>query len=257
VPPVNTSGVGAGAVALVPDTESRVAAGVIFKDLKSRPTAVHIHGPANPGANAPVLFTLRIISADHRNQKWSGEAIGYFNVTPQQLADLRAGRWYMDVHTQDRPDGEIRGQLTVPSKASYRLNATGSPFSASLVLSKSDETLASINGGPPLEFWKILDTTGDSEWMSVRDGKRTVQDRGDMASDTAICLPVVLDLAERKAVWADIGLKRRPRHINKVEGNGSQMTLLLNPSITFTAARSGSAAGYAGSQKAVRSRPGG
>lgn len=48
----------------------------------------------------------------------------------------------------------------------------------------------------------------------------------DVASDTAICLPVVLDLAERKAVWADIGLKRNPRHVNNVEGNSSQVTLL-------------------------------
>lgn len=55
---------------------------------------------------------------------------------------------------------------------------------------------------------------------------KTVQDRVDVGSDTTICIPVVLDLAERKVVWADIGLKRNPRHVNNVEGNSSQMTLL-------------------------------
>jgi hypothetical protein len=54
----------------------------------------------------------------------------------------------------------------------------------------------------------------------------TVQDRVDVGSDTAICLPAVFDLKERKAVWADIGLKRNPLHVNNVEGNSSRMTLL-------------------------------
>ena len=54
----------------------------------------------------------------------------------------------------------------------------------------------------------------------------TVQDRVDVASDTTICIPVVLDLTERKAVWADLGLKRNPSYVNSVEGNSSQMTLL-------------------------------
>ncbi|HWS99719.1 MAG TPA: TerD family protein [Pyrinomonadaceae bacterium] len=54
----------------------------------------------------------------------------------------------------------------------------------------------------------------------------TVRDRVDVASDTTICIPVVLDLAERKVVWADVGLKRDPRFVNNVEGNFSQVTLL-------------------------------
>ncbi|MFN2480657.1 MAG: hypothetical protein ABR554_04130 [Pyrinomonadaceae bacterium] len=36
----------------------------------------------------------------------------------------------------------------------------------------------------------------------------TVQDRGDVVSDTTVCIPVVLCLAEHKAVWADIGLNK-------------------------------------------------
>jgi len=124
VPPVNTKGAGTGLLALVPGTNSRLAAGVIFKDLASRPTAVHLHGPASPGANGPVLFTLKIISAKRKNQKWSGEAVGLFNITTQQLADLRAGRWYLDVHTEGRTHGEIRGQVTVGLFASNYLNSS-------------------------------------------------------------------------------------------------------------------------------------
>ena len=55
---------------------------------------------------------------------------------------------------------------------------------------------------------------------------QTVEDRIDLASDTTICLPVILDLRERQVIWADIGLKRHPRFQNNVEGNSSQVTLL-------------------------------
>lgn len=60
---------------------------------------------------------------------------------------------------------------------------------------------------------------------------KTVQDRVDVASETTICIPVILDLKERKVIWADLGLKRNPRHVNNVEGNSSQM-MLIGKSIT-------------------------
>ena len=57
--------------------------------------------PALAGANAPVIATLP--NGDFRD----------FTVvlTPQQGADMRGGRLYIDVHTQNNPDGEIRGQF--------------------------------------------------------------------------------------------------------------------------------------------------
>ena len=32
-------------------------------------------------------------------------------LTPEQMADVLAGRWYVNVHTPNHPPGEIRGQL--------------------------------------------------------------------------------------------------------------------------------------------------
>ncbi len=36
---------------------------------------------------------------------------GSVRLTEAQQADLLAGRWYFNVHTQASPGGEIRGQL--------------------------------------------------------------------------------------------------------------------------------------------------
>jgi len=54
----------------------------------------------------------------------------------------------------------------------------------------------------------------------------TVEDRIDIASDSRICIPVILDLHEGVAVWADLALKKHPRYVNNVEGNLPQMALL-------------------------------
>lgn len=55
---------------------------------------------------------------------------------------------------------------------------------------------------------------------------RTVFDRIDIASDTQICLPFVMDLQERRVIWADLGLTSAPRW-NNVGNNLSGISLML------------------------------
>ena len=55
---------------------------------------------------------------------------------------------------------------------------------------------------------------------------RTVVDRIDIASDTQICLPFVMDLQERRVLWADLGLTSTPRW-NNVRNNLSGVSLML------------------------------
>ncbi|MFJ2320311.1 TerD family protein [Pseudomonas sp. NPDC087817] len=55
---------------------------------------------------------------------------------------------------------------------------------------------------------------------------RTVFDRIDIASDTVICLPFVMDLQERRMIWADLGLTSSPRW-NNVGNNLSGVSLML------------------------------
>lgn len=55
---------------------------------------------------------------------------------------------------------------------------------------------------------------------------RTVVDRIDIASDTGICLPFVMDLQERRMIWADLGLTSSPRW-NNVDHNLSGVSLML------------------------------
>jgi hypothetical protein len=55
---------------------------------------------------------------------------------------------------------------------------------------------------------------------------QTVQQKIDVAANTRICLPVILDLVARQVIWADLALRRHPRWVNNVEGNQHGMLLL-------------------------------
>lgn len=68
--------------------------------LSGDPTAAHFHGPADPGENAGPIV-------DITGKIESGSA----ELTDAQLADLQAGKIYLNIHTAKFPDGEIRGQV--------------------------------------------------------------------------------------------------------------------------------------------------
>ena len=75
---------------------------VVYSGLTGPATAGHIHGPAMPGANAGVVVPFTSASSGSEGQA---------TLTPAQVADLMAGKWYANVHTAANPGGEIRGQV--------------------------------------------------------------------------------------------------------------------------------------------------
>ena len=100
VPPTNSNAKGGGSVTLN-DAETMIEVSLTFAGLGSAQTAAHIHGPALAGRNGPIIFTLPL--GNFTNQT--------FNVTPAQVAQLKSGMWYFNVHSANFPNGEIRGQI--------------------------------------------------------------------------------------------------------------------------------------------------
>lgn len=77
---------------------------VTYSGLSGPATGGHLHGPAAPGQNAGVLVPF---TGDLNAQPIEGKA----QVTPQVASELAAGRLYANIHSNQFPGGEIRGQL--------------------------------------------------------------------------------------------------------------------------------------------------
>jgi hypothetical protein len=103
VPP--TKGKGAGTMTGSVDTTSGLLVyTVTYKGLTGPATMAHFHGPALPGANAPVVVALPELKSPITDSA---------TLTPTQVADLIAGKYYVNVHTPQNKGGEIRGQVEV------------------------------------------------------------------------------------------------------------------------------------------------
>jgi hypothetical protein len=110
VPPNASTAVGVGTV-ILNDAETRITISLDFSGLGSNQTAAHIHGPAGPGSEAPIIFNLGSQGAT------SGTFINLSAaVSRGQVAQLRAGKWYFDVHSTKLLHGEIRAQI-LPGEA--------------------------------------------------------------------------------------------------------------------------------------------
>lgn len=101
VPPSDTAASGSADVSV--DTEAKkVTWTVKVEGLTGDATAAHIHGPASATEKAPPVIDMS-----------AGIMAGSADITDAQIAELKAGKFYLNVHTAKFPDGEIRGQLAV------------------------------------------------------------------------------------------------------------------------------------------------
>jgi hypothetical protein len=101
-PGVTSSGKGAATASL--DTASKTLTwDVDYSGLSGPVTAAHLHGPADPGANAPVVVPF--------NGSLATPIKGSATLTDAQIQQLEAGKWYVNIHTEANKPGEIRGQL--------------------------------------------------------------------------------------------------------------------------------------------------
>ena len=101
-PPVTTKG--KGTATLTFDTvKKKLSWNVKYSGLSGPATAAHIHGPGAIGENAGVAIPFK--------GKLKSPIKGSATLTDAQVADLEAGKDYVNVHTAANKDGEIRGQI--------------------------------------------------------------------------------------------------------------------------------------------------
>jgi CHRD domain len=107
-PGIGITSTGKGTATASLDTATKTLTWTVdYSGLSGPATAAHIHGPADPGANAGIVvpFTGDLASPIK----------GSATLTDAQIAQLEAGKWYVNIHTEANKPGEIRGQLVPAS----------------------------------------------------------------------------------------------------------------------------------------------
>jgi len=76
-----------------------------FEGMKSNATMAHIHQGSAAGVRGPKLLDLTVTKA------MSGELSGSFDLTPPQVERLKKGNWYVQIHSEKAPEGNLWGWL--------------------------------------------------------------------------------------------------------------------------------------------------
>ena len=75
-----------------------------FEGLRSPATVAHVHS-GRKGVRGPSVFDLTVTKAT------SGAIEGNLTLTREQVADLNAGKLYVQIHSEKAPDGNLWGWL--------------------------------------------------------------------------------------------------------------------------------------------------
>ena len=79
-----------------------------FEGMRSAATIAQIH-LGQRGVRGPVMFDLTVTKAT------SGTLTGTFTLTPVQVEAVKGGRFYIQIHSENAPDGNLWGWLLAPS----------------------------------------------------------------------------------------------------------------------------------------------
>lgn len=138
-PPNGSAATGTATLLLSPD-EQTARLSLNFAGLSSPQTGAHIHGPAAPGASAPILIPL--------DQGQLNDVL--ISLTATDVQNLKNGLLYINVHTNNFTNGEIRGQFGT------NLNTSSVQFSAATLN-------AAETGNAQLTVTRIGDATAAAD----------------------------------------------------------------------------------------------
>lgn len=103
--PVNTTATGTATVTLNETAKTITVDGSYSSTLTV--TVAHIHGPAGKEGTASPVCALAVDNAQYKISAGACNRV----LTDQEIADLRNGQWYVNLHSAANTGGEIRGQL--------------------------------------------------------------------------------------------------------------------------------------------------
>jgi uncharacterized protein (DUF1800 family) len=127
---ITSSGSGTAALQLSADEASAVIS-FSYSNLTSGVTGTHVHGPADPGQSGGILFDIdtAMVQPDG-TYLWTFAPTGD-NTIADIVNAIKAGRTYLNIHTENFPSGEISGWFNLSTGAQNPPAPTPPPALAS------------------------------------------------------------------------------------------------------------------------------
>ncbi|WOJ91812.1 CHRD domain-containing protein (plasmid) [Methylocapsa polymorpha] len=107
VPPVRSRGIGL--LKAILDTETKTLTWTVsHSGLSGIPISAHFQGPVSyTGVTLEQNASIQIDVTANLTSGFKGST----TITDAHIKDLRDGRWYFNIHTRGKPNGEIRGPI--------------------------------------------------------------------------------------------------------------------------------------------------
>jgi predicted outer membrane repeat protein len=170
VPPNPSTATGAGTFGLDAIGTLTYSITYTYTDIFSE-TAAHIH-QAPPGVNGLIIHNLGTGSPK----------TGVFTPTLAQLAELKAGNLYVNIHTQAFPGGEIRGQLVSACQPTIQ-NAINAANPGDTIVVPPGVYTESLTLSKPVS---ITGASADSTIIRALSGERVITVTGATISNTVV-----------------------------------------------------------------------
>ncbi|HEX8705527.1 MAG TPA: CHRD domain-containing protein [Myxococcaceae bacterium] len=84
-----------------------------FQDLESNAVSAQIRGPADTNSTGPVFCNLQVPASRSGSidAGQGADSCGDRVLSPTELEHFKSGRMYVSLHTETRPNGELRGKI--------------------------------------------------------------------------------------------------------------------------------------------------
>ncbi len=86
-------------------TGTKVTINGTFEGLRSPATVAHLHLSRVAGVRGPAVFDLTVTHGA------SGTVSGSFDLSADQVESLKKGKFYIQIHSEKAPDGNLWGWL--------------------------------------------------------------------------------------------------------------------------------------------------
>ena len=139
-----------------------------FTNLGSPLTAYHVHGPADAGQNGSILFDFDTATPQPDGSfVWNIGQVGAYSPT-DIVAAIKSGRTYVNIHTTNYPNGEIRGQLAGTSGTQAFVAPTPAPTVPPGPANTQDAArfLTQATFGPTNAMLTQVQSIGFASWLS-------------------------------------------------------------------------------------------